>query len=1060
MVRVQAALVLLAGMAASATEVVSNSYVTMGLGDDGRFGLATTGGKPGDSSDDNKYLVFGGATGYGSTGGLAIKIDSTVYALEGLQPARPLTRLAGNDGGVTGWTIAHDGDSIDVDVRYQLVDNGSGQADTVKVTVTVQNTPARAQAIRVVGVKFGMDTQIGSNDGAPIATDAGIVAVETGFGPAYNNPVPNFWQALERNDLGDPGLVARGTLTGGGATTPDKVILGQYPQASSSGAFDHEPSGLSYSGDSAVGIWWLDRTLAPDSSLQFVTFYGLGDFSGVSGGNLAMSVSAPSQATLNAAETGFDPFTVQAIVQNDTGSPVNGASLELTFPSDGLELLSGSSPVTVTLPTGQTLVAWTVRPQAAASDSTRALLVTLTTGGQTLAADRGIQIPPLPVNGNRTPVPMRDRAVTTRGASARVIDVLENDADPDGEPLTVIAVTTTTGGGTAMVAGGGTEVTYAPAPGFIGWDSFRYTVSDGNGGEAQAAVAVYVANDPAAIAQYPPAGAGDVRIDATFAVGLNVAPMEMCRVEGANQRSGVPDYDFMMARRPVTVKQYLAFLNHAAASADAFGVTVGTNGSLYQGTPETGTLLFDISQTREAGGSATAGGFDYGFTYAANATDPYSAAAESADFPIVGVTWHGAVFYCGWLSMLRGIDLDQMAYGIEDDAGTWYPSTLTDSEWSDGFDETERAAWLAAVPDAYRLAMDGGAEGHSAYNEYLWAAIGTQDPGSTPFAVIDGGNQWNSGDTYDNGPTPGGYYDANARGIEDLSGNVWEWLTDAADTVPRNGDGRAVRGGSWYTDGIGVGSRYAVESDGAFSDLGFRPVVTAPDYSFQIDVALDDAFVSVVARNYNPLDSQDFGTFEREWQPDVMLAPATRYYWRVRAYDYRNAAWSSWTAATFRTSTQVPIPSDLQLELDASWRLISLDRDPAERDAHRLFGPDVIAWAWDPATRQYVRPRTVAALMGLWAVDPGGRSMTSVSGFTPLTETVAFGAGWNLFGAPASMPLPPTGILMLPLYTFDPLTNRYLFVQSGDILSVGVGYWGYARVPGTLSLSYEATVED
>jgi hypothetical protein len=56
-----------------------------------------------------------------------------------------------------------------------------------------------------------------------------------------------------------------------------------------------------------------------------------------------------------------------------------------------------------------------------------------------------------------------------------------NDADPDGDPLTVESISpTTSAGGTVAVAAG--VLTYTPPSGFQGTDSFTYTVSDGRGG--------------------------------------------------------------------------------------------------------------------------------------------------------------------------------------------------------------------------------------------------------------------------------------------------------------------------------------------------------------------------------------------------------------------------------------------------------------------------------------------------------------------------------------------------------------------------------------------------
>lgn len=96
---------------------------------------------------------------------------------------------------------------------------------------------------------------------------------------------------------------------------------------------------------------------------------------------------------------------------------------------------------------------------------------------------------------NFAPIAREDRA-TTKLPQSVTIDVLANDEDPDGHPLSIIGVTQ--GGiGEVTINGNGT-VTYSPTSQRSGEDRFTYTVSDGKGGLAVAAVWVTVnpANRP------------------------------------------------------------------------------------------------------------------------------------------------------------------------------------------------------------------------------------------------------------------------------------------------------------------------------------------------------------------------------------------------------------------------------------------------------------------------------------------------------------------------------------------------------------------------------------
>jgi outer membrane protein OmpA-like peptidoglycan-associated protein len=105
--------------------------------------------------------------------------------------------------------------------------------------------------------------------------------------------------------------------------------------------------------------------------------------------------------------------------------------------------------------------------------------------------------------GNRPPVAANDTAQTPPATPVRV-SVLANDSDPDGDTLTIASVGTPAHGSVVRNSDG--TVTYTPAAGFEGSDSFSYVVSDGRGGSATAQVTVSVA----AGANRPPVALDDV----------------------------------------------------------------------------------------------------------------------------------------------------------------------------------------------------------------------------------------------------------------------------------------------------------------------------------------------------------------------------------------------------------------------------------------------------------------------------------------------------------------------------------------------------------------------
>jgi len=73
------------------------------------------------------------------------------------------------------------------------------------------------------------------------------------------------------------------------------------------------------------------------------------------------------------------------------------------------------------------------------------------------------------------------------------LDVLVNDTYlPDPPETLTITGKTDPSHGSVAIAGGGTAITYTPAPGYYGLDSFTYTIGDGHGGTDAATVHVTV----------------------------------------------------------------------------------------------------------------------------------------------------------------------------------------------------------------------------------------------------------------------------------------------------------------------------------------------------------------------------------------------------------------------------------------------------------------------------------------------------------------------------------------------------------------------------------------
>ncbi|MFL5801699.1 MAG: Ig-like domain-containing protein [Roseiflexaceae bacterium] len=199
-------------------------------------------------------------------------------------------------------------------------------------------------------------------------------------------------------------------------------------------------------------------------------------------------VNDPPRAGSHSATTSQDtPIDIALAALLSTASDVDSDTLAI----DGVGATSAQGGAVALA--GDTIT-YTPAPGFSGPDS---FAYTIADGhGGTAVAAVSIQVNPV-TPPNSAPVAGGDSFSTGAGAplTIAVSDLLANDIDPDGDPLAIIDVSPASAQGGAVVLAGDT-ITYTPAPGFSGPDSFTYTVADGRGGEATATVGVEVAREP------------------------------------------------------------------------------------------------------------------------------------------------------------------------------------------------------------------------------------------------------------------------------------------------------------------------------------------------------------------------------------------------------------------------------------------------------------------------------------------------------------------------------------------------------------------------------------
>ncbi|HHS51127.1 MAG TPA: hypothetical protein ENN07_08440, partial [candidate division Zixibacteria bacterium] len=233
-----------------------------------------------------------------------------------------------------------------------------------------------------VGCMVYWDTMLDGDDAAAIATSFGYTGISSIH---YAPDIPPLWRAYEGGYPPGPGrITALGILIGFEAVMPDVFWYGQWGTSTGNGWEDTEWAGLTGGGfgDSAAMVKWYQRNVCPGDTLEFTTYYGIGEI--IAGTGLRIN-HTPPRFSSGCADISPNPFNVEAFITNIGTSTATNVRVTLDLSGSSLTLAGGANPQNLGAIAGYgggSMATWTVNIPPSAYGTTQCYDISVTwTGG-------------------------------------------------------------------------------------------------------------------------------------------------------------------------------------------------------------------------------------------------------------------------------------------------------------------------------------------------------------------------------------------------------------------------------------------------------------------------------------------------------------------------------------------------------------------------------------------------------------------------------------------------------------------------------------------------------
>jgi len=377
-------------------QLVSSSYIEFAIADNGMYTGKTVLGDPDNPNDDSKNILFGHPNP--SSSALTLRVDGgDQWNYNGLSLGLMTQSPTTSDlTATTVWEIS----GIRLTQVLSIVDVGTGREDTILFLYTLENIDDVAHS---AGIRLFWDTWLGNSDGSPFRVPGfGDVTTEQEF---LGADVPQFFTGLD--NLSAPTAQTQGTLQGGSAVRPDRIVFGRWPYMTQSLWEYTITPGAGILSDSAIHFYWNPAQLEPGQSRTVATYYGISALTQQGNENFSLGLTSPPQLTRTEGGLDPNPFPVSAFVQYVGSGTALNVYAELTLPV-GLQLAEGqTNPLALgDMPSGQIEQAdWEVLADDTAHGTLTYSVQVSANDIEPLLAEKGIEIPPPSGEPTATPTP-------------------------------------------------------------------------------------------------------------------------------------------------------------------------------------------------------------------------------------------------------------------------------------------------------------------------------------------------------------------------------------------------------------------------------------------------------------------------------------------------------------------------------------------------------------------------------------------------------------------------------------------------------------------------------